>query len=59
LPVGEGLLAFRTPIEAAAQCRAVMADYERHQRAARRLAEELFAPDRALAPVLEAAGVAP
>jgi hypothetical protein len=37
----------------------VVEDYDRHRRAARRMAEEYFAADRALAPLLEAAGVAP
>jgi hypothetical protein len=59
LPVGEGLLTFRTPAEAAARAAEVVDDYDRHRRAARRLAEEHFAAGRALAPLLEAAGVAP
>jgi hypothetical protein len=42
LPTGEGLLSFRTPAEAAAAIDAVSADYERHARAARALAEDLF-----------------
>lgn len=42
LPTGEGLLAFRTPDEAAAAIRAVMADYPRHSLAARATAEAYF-----------------
>ena len=59
LPVGEGLLAFSTPEEAAAGAEAILADYSRHAAAARRIAEEHFAPAPALGPLLEAAGVAP
>ena len=59
LPVGAGLLAFTTPAEADACVREVVDNYEHHCREARRIAEDLFASDRALAPVLEAAGVAP
>ena len=59
LPVGEGLLAFRTPAEARAGAHAIVADYARHSAAARALAERCFAPAPALAPLLEAAGVAP
>ena len=59
LPVGDGLLTFRTPAEAAVRATEVVEDYDRHRRAARRMAEEYFAADRALAPLLEAAGVAP
>ena len=38
--------------------RGIVENYERHRAAARQLAEEYFAPERALAPLLEAAGVA-
>jgi len=55
VPLGEGLLAFSTPDEAVAAAREVVADHGRHRRAARALAEQLFAHDRALAPVLEVA----
>lgn len=40
LPVGEGLLAYEGVEDAAESVRAVTLDYERHRRAARRLAEE-------------------
>jgi hypothetical protein len=59
LPVGEGLVAFVTPAEATARAREIVEDFDRHARAARRLAEELFAPTPALAPLLAAAEVAP
>jgi len=59
LPVGEGLLTFSTPDEAVARARELVAEHARHGAAARRLAEEWFSPERALAPLLEAAEVAP
>jgi hypothetical protein len=58
VPVGEGLLAYAT-LEEAADCLArVDADYERHARAARRVAEEAFAAERVLAKLLAEAGCA-
>ena len=42
LPVGEGLLTFRTPEEAARAIHQVVYDYDRHTRAARGIAEEFF-----------------
>lgn len=42
LPVGEGLLSFRIPDDAAAAGRNVAYDLARHRRAARRIAEEYF-----------------
>ncbi len=59
LPVGEGLLTFATPDEAVARAQDLVADYDHHCSAARRLAEQHFAPEHALAPLLDAAGVAP
>jgi hypothetical protein len=53
VPAGEGLIAFRTLEEAAEGARAIGADYERHSRAARRLAEEEFDSDRVLGRLLE------
>ena len=58
LPTGEGLLTFRDPEEAAAGARLIESDYERHSRAARRLAEEYFSSERVLPAFLSAAGVA-
>jgi hypothetical protein len=59
LPVGEGLLTFRTPREAAQQARLLVSDYAHHSRAARAVAESYFTPAAALSPLLEASGVAP
>jgi hypothetical protein len=43
LPVGEGLISFRTADEAAAALEQVLSDYPRHSRAARAVAEDYFA----------------
>jgi hypothetical protein len=53
IPRGAGLLTFRTPEEAASGIDTVLSDYERHARAARELAEELFDSDIVIADVLE------
>ncbi len=53
LPVGEGLLTFSTLDDAAAGVDAINADYGRHCRAARALAERHFDSDRVLNEVLE------
>jgi hypothetical protein len=58
-PVGEGLVAFRTPGEAVAGARRIGRDYEEHCRAARALAEEYFDSDIVLGRFVEEAGVAP
>ena len=55
LPAGEGVLAFRTPDEAAAGARAIADDYDHHARAARAVAEEFFDSDKVLAALLEEA----
>ena len=55
LPVGEGLLSFRTVDEAAAGAQSITSDYERHAAAARRLAEEHFDSDIVLSRFLEEA----
>jgi hypothetical protein len=55
-PVGEGLVAFRTPAEAAAGAESIADDYETHSAAARRLAEEHFDSDRVLARFLDQTG---
>ncbi len=52
LPTGEGLLAFTTPEEASAALAEVEADYPRHCRAARELAEEYFDARRVLSQML-------
>jgi hypothetical protein len=55
LPTGEGLVTFRDLSEAVQGVERINTDYERHRRAARQLAEEYFAADRILRPLLEAA----
>jgi hypothetical protein len=55
-PVGEGLLAFTTPEEAAEGIAAVRADPRRHRRAARELAEARFGSDRVLGRLLAEVG---
>ena len=55
LPLGEGLLAFRTLEEAAAAIHAVEADPPRHARAARAIAEACFDSDRVLSRLLDEA----
>jgi hypothetical protein len=58
LPTGEGLLTFETMEEAEEGVRRIRQEYREHARAARRLAEEHFAPERALAALLEETGAA-
>jgi hypothetical protein len=55
LPDAEGLLRFRDIEEAASAIEAVEADYERHSRAARELAEEHFDGEKVARRVLERA----
>jgi len=55
LPVGEGLLAWRTLDEAVSAIEALNADYERHCHAARALAETHFDSDRVLSDLIEVA----
>jgi hypothetical protein len=52
-PTGEGLLTFTNLEEAAASLEKVEANYERHARAARAVAEEYFESDRVLTQVIE------
>lgn len=59
LPIGEGIVTFRTFDEAVSRARSLVADYARQRAAARRMAEEYFAPEPALRPMLDAAGVSP
>src|SRR5205823_3798900 len=59
LPVGEGLVTFRTLDEAAAGAERILADYERHCRAARAIASEFFDSDKVLGRFLREVGVAP
>ena len=55
LPDDEGMLRVRTPADAARALDAVNADYERHCRAARRLAEQHFDANAVVREMLEAA----
>jgi hypothetical protein len=55
MPAGEGLLAFSTLDEAAEGIRAVEADYGRHARAARAIAEAYFDSDKVLTRLVEKA----
>lgn len=57
LPCGEGLFAVTGTDDAAAAVEAIEADYGRHSRAARELAREHLAADRALPRLLAAAGL--
>ncbi len=56
-PVGEGLVTFRTPDEAAEGAGRIVRDYPAQCRAARALAEEYFDSDKVLAGVLAAVGL--
>lgn len=57
LPTGEGLVEFSTPDEAMAAIEEIGADYGRHARAARGIAEEYFSTDRVLARMLSDASL--
>jgi hypothetical protein len=57
LPVGEGLLSFRTTDDAVTAVEAIVDDYQRHCEAARALAETYFDSDLVLERLLEEAGV--
>jgi hypothetical protein len=52
LPADEGLITFTCPPEAVAGITRINADYERHRRAARRLAENCFSTEQVLKPFL-------
>jgi hypothetical protein len=57
LPVGEGVVAFRTIGEAAAGAADIVARYPEHAAAARRIAEQHFAAERVLARFCEEAEI--
>jgi hypothetical protein len=57
LPTGEGLFAFRNWDDILAAIDAISADYPRHSRAARTIAEEFFRAETVLAKVLDALGL--
>lgn len=58
LPVGEGLLTFRTLHEAMEGVHQIMANYRMHCRAARDIAEQFFSSDRVLGRILDESGLA-
>lgn len=58
-PVGEGLIAFRDLEEAVVGVEQIVADYERHSRAARAVAQAFFDSDKVLGGLLEDVGVSP
>jgi hypothetical protein len=53
LPVGEGLVAWRTVDEAARGAEAILSEYSAHSRAARTLAEQYFDSDRILGRLMD------
>jgi len=57
LPVGEGLLSFRTVEEAADAIETVAADYDKHCRRARQIAETFFRSDVVLRALIDRIGV--
>ena len=57
LPTGEGLMPFSTPDEAVAALESVEADYPRHARAARKIAEEHFSAEGVLTRMLRDASL--
>ena len=57
VPSGEGLLAFSTLDEAVAAVCAVAADWPRHARAARAIAEEYLGAEKLIGKMLDAAGL--
>ncbi|MBI3326885.1 MAG: hypothetical protein HYZ81_09305 [Nitrospinae bacterium] len=57
LPTGEGLFAFNTMEEIVAAFDAIHSDYEKHSRAARRIAEEYFRAETVLAKVIDDLGL--
>lgn len=57
LPVGQGLLTFRTLEEAVAGAAAITTNYDLHAKAARTLAESCFDSDRVLTDLLREAGL--
>ena len=59
LPVGDGLLSFRTVDEAKAGALEIARSYEHHCRAARALAEEYFDSDKVLGRFIDEIGIAP
>jgi hypothetical protein len=52
VPVGQGILPFRTSQDVAAAVESLRSDYGAHSRAAREIAEEVFDSDRVLGELL-------
>jgi len=59
LPVGEGLVSFRTLDDAVSGAERIARDYDSHCLAARTLAEEYFDSDKVLGRFIEEVGIAP
>lgn len=59
LPVGPGLVTFRTPDDAAVAARDIVSRYDEHRAAARRLAADYFDSDRVLGRLLADVGCQP
>lgn len=59
IPVGEGVLAFASPEQAAEQIREVAGDWKRHAKAARAIAEAYFDARALVSRILDAASGAP
>jgi hypothetical protein len=57
LPTGEGLFAFNTMEDIITAFEAIHSDYDRHSRAARRIAEEYFRAETVLAKVIKDLGL--
>lgn len=58
VPVGDGLVPFRTLDEAVAGAARIAADYDHHARAARELAENYFDSDKVLPEMFDRMGLA-
>jgi hypothetical protein len=59
LPVGDGLLSFKTLDDAETGAHEIVRNYEHHCRAARAIAENHFASDQVLGSLLDRVGVSP
>jgi glycosyltransferase involved in cell wall biosynthesis len=57
LPTGEGLFAFNTIEDIVAAIETIRANYERHSRASRAIAEEYFRAETVLAKVIDDLGL--
>jgi glycosyltransferase involved in cell wall biosynthesis len=55
IPTGEGVLTFQSIEEAAEAVQMINADYDRHAKSARSIAEEFFDSDRVLSRMIESA----